>query len=402
VPGGRSPDERDAARRARNARRGIDTDGGAPPVEDWMAEARRLTEEQSPVPGPGPPGGPRWGRIVAALIVALVLGGAAWFLLSLFQPFKGDDGGDRLRVSIPKGIGVGQIGDLLEQRGVIASSFFFQARARLDGSSGDLKPGSYVLRKDMGYGAALAALKKGTPPNIVTVTIPEGPSRGEVAKLIPKSLTGSYAAATRRSRALDPREYGAKAASSLEGFLFPATYELKKGRPVGALVEAQLSTFRQKFETIDTRAARKKNLTPYDVLIIASLVEREASVPKDRPLIASVIYNRLKQGMTLGIDATVRYATGNYSRPLRQSELQSSSPYNTRNHQGLPPGPIGNPGLASIQAAAHPARTSFLFFVVKPCGRGEHVFSSTDAQFQRDSQRYDAERIRQGKSPVKC
>ena len=133
----------------------------------------------------------------------------------------------------------------------------------------------------------------------------------------------------------------------------------------------------------------------------ASLVEREVQVPKERRLVASVIYNRLRQGMPLGIDATVRFVTGNWERPLRESELANPSPYNTRLRPGLPPGPIGSPGLASIKAAAHPARTGYLFYVVKPGGNGAHTFSRTDAEFQRDVARYNRERKRRGgKSPA--
>ena len=144
------------------------------------------------------------------------------------------------------------------------------------------------------------------------------------------------------------------------------------------------------------RYARTKNLTQYDVLTIASLVEREAQLPKERPVIASVIYNRLKQGMPLGIDATVRFVTRNWERPLRESELANQSPYNTRIHPGLPPGPIGSPGIDSIRAAARPARTGYLFYVVKPGGNGAHSFSKTDAEFQRDVARYNRERERRG------
>jgi UPF0755 protein len=255
----------------------------------------------------------------------------------------------------------------------------------------------------MSYSAALAALEKGTPPNIVVLTIPEGRSRREVARLVDGQLEGGYMQATRRSPVLDPREYRAEDATDLEGFLFPATYELKKGRPMSALVEQQLSAFRQRFEQVNLRYARSKKLTPYDVLIIASLVEREAALAKERPLIASVIYNRLKTGMPLGIDATVRFVTGNWDRPLRQSELANPSPYNTRTTAGLPPGPIGSPGIDSIRAAARPARTPYLFYVVKPGACGEHSFSATDAEFQRDKARYDAERAeRGGRSPTDC
>ena len=427
-PGDRSPEEREAARREREARR-AGRDGAAPPgpqsaaaqttaapprrparpePPDWLEEARRLTEQDgapATVAAARPHAGRR-GR-VAAIIVALagvaVLLFAAWFANSLFQPLRGDGKGEgrEVRVVIPRGVGVGEIADLLERRGIVSSSFFFQTRARLAGRTGELKPGAYRLRHDMSFAAALDALEKGTPPNIVVLTIPEGRSRREVAALVKGKLAGNYLRASRRSRALDPREYGAKGARDLEGFLFPATFELKRGKPMRALVDQQLSAFRENFENVDMRYARSKNLTPYDVLTIASLVEREAQLPKERPLIASVIYNRLRRQMPLGIDATVRFVTRNWDRPLRQSELQNPSAYNTRIHAGLPPGPIGSPGIASIRAAAHPARTGFLFYVVKPGGNGAHAFSKTDAEFQRDVARYNREREKRGgKSPA--
>jgi UPF0755 protein len=377
---------------------------------DWLAEARRLTNDgdgggRGPGRKPKAPGGGgrrHVARLMALGVLLVVAAGVLWFLASLFQPFKGQ-GGERIRVQVPSGLGVGQIGDLLEQRGIVKSSFFFSTRARLEGRSSSLKPGSYVMRKDMGYGAALTALEKGIPPNIVVVTVPEGRSRSEVAPLVKGKLRGSYVAATHHSSLLSPRQYGGRHAKNLEGFLFPATYQLKRGSSVTGLVDRQLAAFKQKISGVNMSYARHKNLNVYDVLTIASLVEREAEVPSERPLIASVIYNRLKQGIPLGIDATVRFATGNWTRPLRMSELRSSSPYNTRRNTGLPPGPIGSPGLASIEAAAHPAHTNYLFYVVKPCGNGRHAFSATDAQFQRDVNRYNQARAKRGgKSPTSC
>ena len=139
------------------------------------------------------------------------------------------------------------------------------------------------------------------------------------------------------------------------------------------------------------------------MLIIASMIEREVLVLKDRRLISAVIYNRLRRGIPLGIDATLRYRLNNWTRPLRQSELNTNSDYNTRKVQGLPPTPIGNPGLASIQAAANPASVKYLFYVVKPCGNGAHAFSATDAQFQKDVAAYNAARTRRGgKDPSRC
>jgi UPF0755 protein len=425
VPGGRSPEEREAARRDRQARRAA-ARGGAPPpppeppvgdTRDWLAEAERLTAPPAALDGDGngpPPSSPRtwrrpgdrgrtprWGRLVALGAVLAVLLAVGWFLNSLFQPFKGDGEG-QVRVVIPQGASLGEIADLLESKGVVSSSSFFALRARIAGRSDELKPGRYTLARDMSFTAALDKLEQGLPPNVVRVVIPEGLSRKEIAPRT-AGLRGSYLEASRRNAALDPRDYKAKNARSLEGFLFPATYELKKGQPVRKLVTEQLDAFKRNFDTVDMRYARSKNLTAYDILIIASLIDREVQVPKERRLVASVIYNRLHDGMPLGIDATVRFLLGKWSGELRQSELNNPSPYNTRVHTGLPPGPIGNPGLASIKAAAHPAKTNYLFYVAIVCGNGRHKFAATDAQFQRYVDDYNRARAkRHGKSLTNC
>ena len=285
---------------------------------------------------------------------------------------------------------------------MVDSSTFFALRARIAGRSGDLKPGPYTFQGGMGYTDVLDTLEEGVPPNVVMVTIPEGRSRAEVAPTV-RRLRGNYRRATLRSRLLNPRRYGARGAKSLEGFLFPATYELRKGRPVKKLVNAQLEAFKENFSKVDLRFARRRNLTPYDVLTIASLVERETAVPRERALIASVIYNRLRNDIRLDIDATTRFAVGNWNQPLKVSELQNPSLYNTRVHSGLPPGPIGSPGLKSIQAAARPAKTGFIFYVAAVCGNGKHKFAETDAEFQRYVAEYDAARAeRGGKSPTNC
>jgi UPF0755 protein len=259
----------------------------------------------------------------------------------------------------------------------------------------------------MPYSAALTALTtapKAAPT--IQVTVPEGRSRREeAAKIKAAGLKGSYLAATKRSSKLDPRDYGApRSTRSLEGFLYPSTYELRASQATsGRLVSRQLDAFKENFGKVNMREPRRKNLSRYDVLIIASMIEREALVPRDRRLIAAVIYNRLKRGMPLGIDATLRYALNNWSRPLRVSELNSNSAFNTRKHDGLPPTPIGSPGLAAMRAAANPANAPYLFYVVKPCGNGAHAFSASDAQFQRDVAKYNAARARRGgKDPSRC
>jgi UPF0755 protein len=336
--------------------------------------------------------------VAAAALAVLVFGWA------LFQPFAGE-GGDRVRVTIPKNAGVSEIGDVLDREGVVPSGALFAIRARLAGDADELKPGVYSLREDMSYGDVLDDLVAGPPRNVISLTIPEGLSRTEIApRARAAGVRGDYLAASARGEQLPYREYGLeRPPPSLEGFLFPATYELRRGAEAGALVEKQLAAFRQNLAAVDLAYARRKNLTAYDVLTIASMVERETRTARERPLVAAVVYNRLHARQPLGIDATIRYATENWTRPLTRSELALDSPYNTRTRAGLPPTPIGNPGLASIRAAARPARVGYLYYVVKPGTCGEHAFSTTFAQFERDQERYNAAReAAGGQSPTKC
>jgi uncharacterized YceG family protein len=257
-----------------------------------------------------------------------------------------------------------------------------------------------VFREDEKYSAVLAQLttppKARKPPPTVTVRFTEGPSLKEMAPLVNRShkVNGNYLrAATSRAVLKRIRKLGApRGTKTPEGFLFPATYTLTAGSSARQLVAKQLDAFKQNFARVRMGYARSKHLTRYDVLIIASMIEREAELPRERPLISAVIYNRLKQGMPLGIDATIRYYTNNWVRPIRVSELNADEPYNTRLNRGLPPTPIGNPGLASLRAAAHPARKPYLFYVRKPGKSGAHAFSSSDAQFQRDVARYEHSR----------
>jgi cell division protein YceG involved in septum cleavage len=225
----------------------------------------------------------------------------------------------------------------------------------------------------------------------VTVTIPEGYDRAQTARLAREDgLRGGYMKASARSRYLDPARYGGRGAKSLEGFLFPDTFELEAGAPVSNLVQLQLEDFKRRVRGVDMRYARSKNLTTFDVVSIASMIEREAQLESQRKLVAAVIYNRLHLGMPLGIDATVRFATGNFASPLTEAQLAVRSSYNTRLHSGLPPGPIDSPGLASLEAAAHPARVDYLYYVNAPGACGRLVFSSTAAQFEQDAARYRA------------
>ena len=263
--------------------------------------------------------------------------------------------------------------------------------------------------------AAIAALAykhfhKSTPPpapvvlKTITVTIPEGYTRAQTAEVAKQDgLSGSYEKASVRSKYLNPAKYGGKGAKDLEGFLFPDTFELKKHASAAELVQLQLEDFRNRIAGVNMKYADSKNLTVFDVVTIASMIEHEAVSEGDRKKVARVIYNRLHEGMPLGIDATTRFATGNYTEPLTESELAVDSPYNTRTHTGLPPGPIDSPGLASIEAAAHPAKGDYLFYVVEPGACNKLAFSKTEAEFEADVARYNSAReAAGGNSPDSC
>jgi UPF0755 protein len=238
-------------------------------------------------------------------------------------------------------------------------------------------------------------------PKPFRIVFPEGFSRLEmakrvevVAKIAQRKRHGRPVRLTRRGylAATRPRVvpgFGPKK-RDLEGFLFPATYDFLKSTSSAQLEREQLAAFRQNWRNVQLSYARSKNLTPYDVLIIASLVEKEALAPDERPKIARVIYNRLHAHMNLGIDATTRYGLHvPGTKSLTQSQLASDNPYNTRNPNviGLPPTPIANPGLASMQAAAHPAAGNWLYFVRKP-DRVHHYFTDNFNDFVNHEHRY--------------
>lgn len=229
---------------------------------------------------------------------------------------------------------------------------------------------------------------------VLKVVFPEGFTRAEMAdrikavneialekrnvdtKLSPKRYLKLTEAGTL------PKQFRTVEPPHLEGFLFPATYEFTKATTTKQLVDMQLDAFRDAWAEVDLGYAKERNLDAYDVLTIASMVEKEVQVPRERPLVAAVIYNRLSAGMPLGIDATVRYGFDiPPTEPILESQLESDNPYNSRRVPGLPPTPIANPGLASIQAAAHPAEVDYLYFVRKADCRS-HFFTASESEFE--------------------
>ncbi len=225
------------------------------------------------------------------------------------------------------------------------------------------------------------------------IVFPEGFTRKDMSRRIaevnviaknkrnitPSLRPKAYLAATVRGPV--PDDFKGEKMPNLEGFLFPATYEFNEDTTSKELAQKQLDAFAAAWEKVDMGFAKSKNLTAYEVLTIASMVEKEVQVPSERALVAGVIYNRLRLGMPLGIDATIRYGFDiPPTQAILQSQLDSDSPYNSRKFAGLPPTPIANPGLASMQAAAHPEETDFLFFIRKADCKS-HFFTASQAEF---------------------
>jgi uncharacterized YceG family protein len=389
--------EQEPERETPSLPRGRATALASPPVASAAPRRSAPAPPRRPGAGKAPQGrrrrGGRWRRRFGALLALAAIGAALAFINATFQPFHGDGRGVA-HVRIPSGADAGQIGELLEARGVVESARFFNLNATLTLRRSKLKPGNYTLARDMSYGDALDALIQGPEAKVLKtfkLTIPEGLSRREVDPLLVKAdLDGDYLQATSSRELLrSARRAGLpRRAKTAEGFLFPATYELPVGADATELADQQVATFRRRLADVNMSTAKRKNLTRYDVLIIASMVEREAQLDRERRLVAAVIYNRLQRGMPLGIDATIRYSENNWTRPLRKSELEKDGPYNTRTRRGLPPTPIGNPGLDSIKAAARPAGVNYLYYVRKPGESGEHAFSSSEDKFLRDVRRY--------------
>jgi uncharacterized YceG family protein len=239
------------------------------------------------------------------------------------------------------------------------------------------------------------------PLQVLRVIFPEGFSRREMAERVeavrtialekrnvtPRITQAGYLAASAAAKppAQFRKDWGGE---SLEGFLFPATYEFTKLTTSEQLVRDQLELFRSQWAKVSMRYARTKNLTPYDVLKIASMIEKETVAPEERRLVSAVIYNRLRNRMPLGIDATIRYGRDvPGTEPLKRSDIETDHPYNSRKRLGLPPTPIANPGLASMRAAASPARVDYLYFVRKG-DSNRHFFTASQAEFCQKSLEY--------------
>ena len=321
--------------------------------------------------------------VALALVVVLVIG-AVSIVRSYFST---GPVGEPVSVTIPSGATLNEIAEILADRGVVKHARLFVFKAQGDGYADKFRPGKYRLRVNEPYESLVALLLKGTAPPTVDVTIPEGLTIEEQAAKIKAALPGFRADEYVRIATKDPPSVeveGYKQGTTLEGLLFPATYNVRKTIKPSAFIKLQLDALEENLAKVDMTRARQANLTEYDVLTIGSLVEGEALVGEERPLVAAVIWNRLREGMLLQIDAAIQYALGEQKPALTYDDYKIDSPYNVYKYFGLTPTPIGSPGLAAMQAAADPAAVDYLYYVARADGSGKHYWSNNYDQFLRD------------------
>lgn len=287
-----------------------------------------------------------------------------------------------VEIEIIEGMNLTQISSLLEEKAIVDNGLFFKVYAEEKGLEKKLIPGKYNLKTGSEYDDVLKVITSG--PLVVTfkLAIPEGFMLKQVSERINGELP--FIAKNDLEEAMKVENYSYdflkdnnQPVQSLEGFLFPKTYEVIAQYTAKNVIEMFLSQYQLETSNLDYSAAADNNLTPYDILKIASMIEREAYLPEERPLISAVIHNRLKINMALGIDATLIYFLDKWDNPLTESDLKTDTPYNTRLYTGLPPTPICNPGLDSIKAALNPADADYLYYVVTDPVNHKHTFSKT-------------------------
>ena len=332
---------------------------------------------------------------VVLAVFALVLLVPVGIYFFVVRPYfaTGTPGG-QVSVTVPKGATLSDIAALLEEAGVVKHATAFRIEAQRAGHASDLKPGTYTLRVNEPFDRLIAQLVAGGRPDTVRVTIPEGYTARQTGELTAGELKRVTRQAYERLTLTHPLSFtldGYRAGTRLEGLLFPATYEVSPAIGARAFVRRQLTAFKRTLAGVDMTRAHRANLTSYDVAIIGSMVEREAQVARERPLVAAVIWNRLRLGMALQIDATIQYALPEHKTTLTYADLRIPSPYNTYLHSGLPPTPIANAGAAALDAAANPARVGYLYYVARNDGSGRHYFSATYAQFLQDKAKAQAQ-----------
>ncbi|HEV7534533.1 MAG TPA: endolytic transglycosylase MltG [Acidimicrobiia bacterium] len=315
-----------------------------------------------------------------AVLAVVGVGGGLWVLKQV-SPSGGL--GEKVTVDVNPGTSVAGVAAGLDAKGVITSARIFRLYLKVTGGIGSVQAGEYELRTNLSMSDAKAALKRGPSIKFQKLTVPEGLTLDQIGDRVgalpgrskDRFLTAARAG-TVRSKWQPP------GSTNLEGLLFPDTYLITDKEDEASVVRRLVDRFDQVADQVGLRAAAPPTgLSAYQLIVGASLVESEAKVNEDRPLIASVISNRLQKGMKLQIDATVLYALGAHKDRVLNKDLEIDSPYNTYKIDGLPPTPISAPGRASLEAMLHPASTTYLYYVLSD-KNGKHAFATTSSEFE--------------------
>lgn len=322
--------------------------------------------------------------VLLFLLIVLAAGGAAWYAYQQLQPVAGSS--TTKNVTIPSGSSVREIGRLLEEQALIRNADMFSYYVKYKGIAPQLKAGEYQFTTGQTIDTMLVAMAEGnTIVNAQRFTIPEGWNVEQIADHLAKEGIVEKAAFLQEVNEGDFPDFPFVAAIPksadrkyrLEGYLFPETYEVKKDASANEVISRMLAQFQKEWKPEWTDELKKSNLTQDEAVNLASIVEREVTVDKERPLVAGVYFNRIKDKWPLQADATVQFILGKQRDRLTYDDLKVKSPYNTYINPGLPPGPIANPGRLSLEAVVNPAKHDFFFYVTKKDGTSEHYFSKT-------------------------
>lgn len=289
------------------------------------------------------------------------------------------------RVEVVKGDTLSDVATKLEEAGVIKNAFVFKLQAKYEGYGTEIKTGRYTFEQGQDSEVILQKLTAGQAAPMLAVTIPEGLTLEETARTV---AADSRVPASKFEEAARRTDYGYAFLDNpdiktTEGYLFPARYEFEEGVTAGQIVDRLLEQYLLETQDLDIAEAKARlGISEHQLVTVASLIEKEAATPKEKPIIASVIYNRMDKGTPLQIDATIQYALEEPKENLSLADLKVDSPYNTYEHEGLPPGPICSPSRESLQAALNPKDTNYLYYVLRADGQS-HFFTSNYDDFLR-------------------
>ena len=336
-------------------------------------------------------------KSLIVLVIALIVGVGMFFVMNRLMNPPVEElelSGTTVSVTIPEGAGTEDIAKILKENDLIGSVFGFKLTSKLEGFDGTYKQGTYNVDTGMTKRQIMELLQSGKVTQDLQLMIPEGYTVKQIAakveelgictaeEFISEANNGTFDYPFLKD--LPDREY------RLEGYLFPDTYFLAESMTAHDVIDLMLKRFDKMYTEEYQKAVKSSGKTLDEIVTLASMVEKEIKIPDERARAAGVMYNRLRDGIKLGIDATVLYAVGKTSGELTQADLNIDSPYNTRKNYGLPLGPIANPGEASFKAALYPEKHNYMYYVVEAVGKDNHVYCETYEEFLDAKEAYNA------------